>query len=73
MMDNRIFENRKARVVLARKNIECPDFDFGMFTRCMNYAVESEWGQKPLQHGKLAKPGGDILYSSCQQGDGDVL
>jgi nucleoside-diphosphate-sugar epimerase len=48
MMDNRIFENRKARAVLAQKKIECPDFDFGMFSRCMNYAVESEWSQKPF-------------------------
>ncbi|NJD56880.1 MAG: NAD-dependent epimerase/dehydratase family protein, partial [Nitrospirae bacterium] len=48
MMDDRIFEDRKAREVLEQKDIECPDFDFGMFTRCMNYAVRSEWGQKPL-------------------------
>jgi nucleoside-diphosphate-sugar epimerase len=50
MMDARIFENEKAGAILARKNMECPDFDFGMFTRCMNYAVESAWGQKRLLH-----------------------
>ena len=48
IMDTRIFENQKARAVLDRKHIECPDFDFGMFTRCMNYAVKSAWGQKPF-------------------------
>lgn len=46
MMDTRIFENGKTREVLAHKNIKCPDFDFDQFTRCMSYAVESEWGTK---------------------------
>ena len=73
MMDTRIFENGKAKAVLAQKNIACPDFDFEMFARCMNYAVESEWGQKPLKYENPEKSGGDILYPSCQQGDGSVL
>jgi len=46
MMDTRIFENGKTREVLAQKNIQCPDFDFDLFTRCMSYAVESEWGTR---------------------------
>ena len=46
MMDTRIFENGKTREVLAQKNIKCPDFDFDLFTRCMSYAVESEWGTR---------------------------
>jgi nucleoside-diphosphate-sugar epimerase len=49
MMDNRIFEDSKARAVLDQKGLECPDFDFAMFTRCMDYAVKSGWGQKPLE------------------------
>jgi len=46
MMDTRIFDDRKAREVLAKKHIECPEFDFRMFTTCMNFAVRSGWGQK---------------------------
>jgi hypothetical protein len=48
IMDNRMFENQQARAVLARKDIECPEFDFEMFALCMNYAVKSGWGQKLL-------------------------
>jgi hypothetical protein len=47
-MDTRIFEDLKARAVLDQKQIGCPEFDFKMFTRCMNYAVKSAWGQKPF-------------------------
>jgi nucleoside-diphosphate-sugar epimerase len=48
IMDTRIFEDQKTRAVLDQRHIECPEFDFKMFTRCMNYAVKSAWGQKPF-------------------------
>jgi nucleoside-diphosphate-sugar epimerase len=44
MTDTRRFENEKAREILAPKNIECPDFNFRLFSVCMRYGEESGWG-----------------------------
>ena len=46
MKDTRIFENDKTREILRRKGITCPDFDYTLFSRCMRYAVDVDWGAK---------------------------
>jgi hypothetical protein len=39
MRDTRIFDNRKAQAILSKEGVVCPDFDFDVFSRCMNFAV----------------------------------
>jgi len=46
MMDTRIFDDQKTRSILSKRGLACPDFDFAVFSRCMNYAVECGWGSK---------------------------
>jgi len=46
LRDKRMFDNRKAQSILARKGIVCPDFDSELFSRCANYAVACDWGKK---------------------------
>jgi len=42
--DQRVFDCRKTEPILRRRQILCPDFDFEIFSRCMNYAVAAGWG-----------------------------
>jgi nucleoside-diphosphate-sugar epimerase len=44
--DQRVFDCRKTAPILRRREIFCPDFDFEIFSRCMNYAVAAGWGTK---------------------------
>ncbi|OGP81923.1 MAG: hypothetical protein A2Z08_08220 [Deltaproteobacteria bacterium RBG_16_54_11] len=44
MRDNRIFSNDKTRSILEKKNIKCPDLDYELFSKCMQYAIETGWG-----------------------------
>lgn len=46
--DTRIFDNRKAQLILDKKGIRCPDFDFELFSRCAKYAVACEWGKNAV-------------------------
>jgi len=46
MRDKRTFVMDNARGILARRRIACPEFDFEVFSRCMNYAVEVDWGAR---------------------------
>jgi nucleoside-diphosphate-sugar epimerase len=46
MRDARVFETARSRPILERKGIVCPEFDYGIFARCMNYAVETGWGSR---------------------------
>ncbi len=46
MRDTRIFDNRKSQAILSKKGVVCPDFDFEVFSRCMNFAVACGWGDK---------------------------
>ncbi len=46
MRDTRVFDDRKARSILSKKNVVCPEFDFEVFRRCMTYAMECGWGSK---------------------------
>jgi nucleoside-diphosphate-sugar epimerase len=46
MKDTRVFENGKTREILRRRGITCPDFDYALFSICMRYAVEVDWGAR---------------------------
>jgi len=46
MIDNRRFDNEKTQAILAPKNIKCPDFDFNLFSTCMRYGLDSDWGAR---------------------------
>ena len=44
--DTRIFENSRAEAILRKRNIGCPDFDYDVFSRCMQYALDVGWGTR---------------------------
>ena len=46
MRDTRIFEHAKTTRFLASKNIRCPDFTYNVFSTCMRYAEEVDWGRR---------------------------
>jgi len=46
MRDKRTFAMDNARGILAKRRITCPAFDLEIFSRCMNYAVEVDWGAR---------------------------
>lgn len=46
MKDTRVFEDEKSRAILERDHIRCPDLDYNMFVKCMDYAVQSDWGRR---------------------------
>ncbi len=51
LRDTRQFDSKKTDDILKKRNISCPDFNFEVFTRCMEYALEVEW--RPLGEGSL--------------------
>jgi nucleoside-diphosphate-sugar epimerase len=48
LKDERVFESVRSTAILSRRGIECPEFDYPMFSRCMRYALESDWGKNLL-------------------------
>jgi nucleoside-diphosphate-sugar epimerase len=46
LRDTRQFDSKKTEVILKKQNISCPDFNFEVFTRCMEYALLVDWGKK---------------------------
>jgi len=46
MRDTRVFETGAARAFLENRQIACPEFDFGLFSRCMTFAVDHGWGAR---------------------------
>ena len=46
MQDTRMFDMANAAPFLEKRGIVCPAFDYGIFSRCMDYAVEAEWGAR---------------------------
>jgi hypothetical protein len=50
LRDTRQFNSKKTDAILKKRNISCPDFDFKVFTRCMEYALAVEW--RPLERTK---------------------
>jgi nucleoside-diphosphate-sugar epimerase len=48
MQDRRSFDAANAAPLLEKQGLVCPVFDYAMFSRCMDYAVETDWGSKLL-------------------------
>ncbi len=44
MQDERTFDDARAAPLLARHGVACPVFDETLFGRCMDFAVEADWG-----------------------------
>ena len=48
LRDERTFSRERARPVLEKRGISCPEMDYGIFARCLKYAVECGWGARVL-------------------------
>jgi nucleoside-diphosphate-sugar epimerase len=46
MQDTRVFDISNAAPFLEKRGLVCPVFDYEIFSRCMDYAVEAEWGAR---------------------------
>jgi nucleoside-diphosphate-sugar epimerase len=51
MNDPRIFARDRTGKILKRNGLEAPEFDFGLFSRCMGYAMKTEWGARTFSPG----------------------
>lgn len=43
--DDRIFDDTQARGILDRHNVTCPCLDYEIFSKCIKYAIEVDWGK----------------------------
>ena len=46
MHDTRIFDLANSSPILKNKSVRCPEFDYDVFSRCMAYAVQADWGAR---------------------------
>jgi nucleoside-diphosphate-sugar epimerase len=46
MRDRRLFGMERTGPILAKRGIICPDLSYDIFKRCLDYAVQSDWGAK---------------------------
>jgi len=46
MRDTKTFDLSQAGPVLRKRQIACPEFNYDIFARCMNYAIEVDWGAR---------------------------
>jgi len=46
MRDPRVFGTEASSPILAGRGLSCPEFDYGVFSKCMGYAVETGWGAR---------------------------
>jgi len=49
LRDERTFDAGRARPILEKRGIVCPDLDYEVFSRCMSFAVECGWGDRLFQ------------------------
>jgi len=43
--DARVFEHDKTDAILEKKGMRCPEMDYHIFSRCMDFAVDAGWGE----------------------------
>ncbi len=48
MRDRRVFGREASAPILAGRGLSCPEFDSGVFAKCMTYAVGTGWGARSL-------------------------
>jgi len=46
MRDRRIFGTEKVEPILAGKGLRCPELTYDIFKRCLDYAVDCDWGRR---------------------------
>lgn len=46
MQDTRIFEHAKTTDLLTKQGIVCPDFSYDIFSACMRFALDTDWGRR---------------------------
>lgn len=46
--DDRVFDDTKAGEILDRYNITCPYLDYEIFSKCIKYAIDVDWGRALL-------------------------
>jgi len=46
MQDERTFDRAHAAPILERRGVACPAFDYGLFARLMDFAVDAGWGAR---------------------------
>jgi nucleoside-diphosphate-sugar epimerase len=46
IQDMRIFDMKNAGPIVEKRGLRCPELDYDVFSRCMTYAVEVDWGAK---------------------------
>jgi len=46
MRDRRIFGTERSGPILAGKGLRCPGLTYSIFKRCLDYAVDCDWGRK---------------------------
>ena len=44
--DARVFDDARTAAVLIKKNVTCPEFDYDIFSKCMQYALDVDWGTR---------------------------
>jgi nucleoside-diphosphate-sugar epimerase len=44
IQDRRIFDMKNAGPIVEKRGLRCPELDYAVFSRCMTYAVEADWG-----------------------------
>lgn len=49
MRDRRIFGTERAGPILDKKGLRCPDLTYDSFKRCLDYAVDCDWGRRLFQ------------------------
>ena len=45
LLDGRQFDTSHAAPVLEASGVRCPDLDYPVFKRIMDYAMETNWGK----------------------------
>ncbi len=48
MRDKRVFGTEASGPILKSQGLSCPEFDYGIFSKCMAYAVATGWGARAL-------------------------
>lgn len=58
MRDARVFDHSRSDALLSRVGVVCPPFTYAVFAKCMQFAVDADWGRRLwTSHAKGHGPG----------------
>ena len=46
MEDKRLFSAERSGPILDRARLRCPDLTYDSFKRCLDYALQCDWGAR---------------------------